>query len=177
MLWFPRLRELVRQWGLRKTGLDMCRHGSRWKKRTVVISSSSCLSSLSAWCVCEKGSLPLHGRSSNGLLMTSLATPHPWTYAERMARLLVNALVWDRPEIIEEKMVSALVEELEAERPHPRAARGPPVSRAWTRAGRWRLVCRTKWKRKAHINELEGAALLMAVKHLGRSSLRRGQRC
>ena len=38
------------------------------------------------------------------------------------------------------------------------------------------MVCRTKWKRKAHINELEGAALLMAVKHLGRSSLRRGQK-
>jgi hypothetical protein len=162
---------------MQRTDFDQCCHWGRWKKKTALLYGYCSLDALGGSCACVVAHLKRTGKGPKGETMAKLAAPYPWTLVERLSRALVEGRPWKREELLEDVQVLPVIEGVPVEEgPNPRAARGPPVSRAWDSPNRWRLVAKTKWKVDSHINEQEARAFLLALRHVSRSGQRRGRR-
>jgi hypothetical protein len=177
-LWLPVIKDALTTGLWELTNLDLCRHGSSWQKPTTVASSSWSFSSLSRHCVCARGHLSYSGQTAAGESLAALSTVLPRDYCLKALRNLEGPKGWRRDSLLDELTFAEGEPEEECEvPPHPRAAKGPPVSRVWARPSRWvRIAQARRRNHEEHINEAEARALLMALKHVGRSASQRGRK-
>ena len=69
----------------------------------------------------------------------------PETYCDRAMGTLEGTKGWPKSEILLEQTFGGNPNDEEDEvPPHPRAAKGPPVSRAWTRPSRWVRIAQAR---------------------------------